>query len=57
MLRSCTISLINRLSAPQKLYVRLAAHPFSPSAPFLAAENTFWVAFRRRRRFFGAFFL
>ena len=37
-IRSCTIFLRNQPSAPQKVDVRLATHPFSPPAPFLAVR-------------------
>ena len=37
-IRSCTIFLRNQPSAPQKVDVRLAAHPCSPPAPFLAVR-------------------
>ena len=42
MLRRCTIFLRNRLSAPKngEVHVRLAAHPFSPPAPFSAAGGS-----------------
>ena len=68
-LHRCTIFLKIRLSAPQQeAHVRLAAHPFSPPAPFLVegqnvgvyfAEGILGggVSFRRMRNFFGVFFV
>ena len=50
MLRNCTIFLRNRRSAPQKeVDVRLAAHPFSPRAPFLAVRHPICADPIRRR--------